>query len=150
MKKTLILMVASIILGSLCGKVLYSNYKNTNTNSVFAQKEKVYALQEGVYTSLSSLNRNTKDINPKTIVKKDNEYYVYVGITRDLERLKKLKKVYNKKGYTTYQKEINVDDAIFLANLDQYDLLLDSAKTSDDVLAIQEVVLSNYEELVKS
>lgn len=143
-------MVASIILGSLCGKVLYSNYKNTNTNSVFAQKEKVYALQEGVYTSLSSLNRNTKDINPKTIVKKDNEYYVYVGITRDLERLKKLKKVYNKKGYTTYQKEINVDDAIFLANLDQYDLLLDSAKTSDDVLAIQEVVLSNYEELVKS
>lgn len=148
MKKTLILMVASIILGSLCGKVLYSNYKNTN--SVFASKEKVYVLQEGVYTSLSSLNRNTKDINPKTIVKKDNQYYVYVGITRDLEKLKKLKKVYNKKGYATYQKEINVDDAIFLANLDQYDLLLDSAKTSDDVLAIQEVVLSNYEELVKS
>lgn len=143
-------MVASIILGSLCGKVLYSNYKNTNTNSVFASKEKVYVLQEGVYTSLSSLNRNTKDINPKTIVKKDNQYYVYVGITRDLEKLKKLKKVYNKKGYATYQKEINVDDAIFLANLDQYDLLLDSAKTSDDVLAIQEVVLSNYEELVKS
>ena len=83
-------------------------------------------------------------------MKKDNEYYVYVGITRDLEKLKKLKKVYNKKGYATYQKEINVDDAIFLANLDQYDLLLDSAKTSDDVLAIQEVVLSNYEELVKS
>lgn len=148
MKKTLILMVASIALGSLCGKVLYSNYKKTN--SVFASKEKVYVLQEGVYTSLSSLNRNTKDINPKTIVKKDNQYYVYVGITRDLEKLKKLKKVYNKKGYATYQKEINVDDAIFLANLDQYDLLLDSAKTSDDVLAIQEVVLSNYEELVKS
>ena len=90
MKKTLILMVASIVLGSLCGKVLYSNYKNTN--SVFASKEKVYVLQEGVYTSLSSLNRNTKDINPKTIVKKDNQYYVYVGITRDLEKLKKLKK----------------------------------------------------------
>lgn len=147
MKKTLTLMIVSVLLGSLCGKGLYDSY--ANSQNVFNQNEKIYVLQEGVYSNLESLNRNTKDINPKVIVKENNQYYVYIGISKSLNQIKKIKKVYNKKGYSTYQKEIDINDKEFLVNLEQYDLLLDSAKTSDDILAIQEVVLSNYESLSK-
>lgn len=148
MKKTLIYMTVAILFGALCGKILYDKYEDTSF--VFHAEEKVYFLQEGVYSSEESLNRNTKDINPKLIIKENDKYYVYVGISKSKDGIKKIKDVYEDKGYSIYQKEKTVDDESFLTNLSQYDILLDSAKTNDDILTIEEVVLSNYEELSKS
>lgn len=147
MKKTLTYMTVAILLGGLYGKILYQKYEDTSF--VFHEEEKIYFLQEGVYSSEDSLNRNTKDISPKLVTKENNQYYVYVGISKSKDGLEKIKNVYEEKGYTTYQKEKNVTDESFLTNLSQYDILLDSAKTSDDILTIQEVVLSNYEEIGK-
>ena len=146
MRKTFIYMTVAILLGGLCGKVLYDKYEETAFT--FNNQEMVYFLQEGVYSSLDSLNRNTKNIN-KVIIKEDNKYYAYVGISKSIDGIKKIKKVYKDKGYSTYQKEKNITDEVFLTNLDQYDILLDGAKTNDDILTIQEVVLANYEEITK-
>lgn len=140
-------MTVAILFGGLCGKILYQKYEDTSL--VFHEEEKVYFLQEGVYSSEDSLNRNTKDISPKLVTKENNQYYVYVGISKSKDGIEKIKDIYEEKGYTTYQKEKNVTDESFLTNLSQYDILLDSAKTSDDILTIQEVVLSNYEEIGK-
>lgn len=140
-------MTVAILFGGLCGKILYQKYEDTSL--VFHEEEKVYFLQEGVYSSEDSLNRNTKDISPKLVTKENNQYYVYVGISKTKDGIEKIKDIYEEKGYTTYQKEKNVTDESFLTNLSQYDILLDSAKTSDDILTIQEVVLSNYEEIGK-
>ena len=147
MKKTLTYMTVAILFGGLCGKILYQKYEDTSL--VFHEEEKVYFLQEGVYSSEDSLNRNTKDISPKLVAKENDQYYVYVGISKSKDGIEKIKDIYEEKGYTTYQKEKNVTDESFLTNLSQYDILLDSAKTSDDILTIQEVVLSNYEEIGK-
>ena len=140
-------MTVAILFGGLCGKILYQKYEDTSL--VFNEEEKVYFLQEGVYSSEDSLNRNTKDISPKLVAKENDQYYVYVGISKSKDGIEKIKDIYEEKGYTTYQKEKNVTDESFLTNLSQYDILLDSAKTSDDILTIQEVVLSNYEEIGK-
>lgn len=139
-------MTVAIILGGICGKILYDKYEDTSF--VFNNEEMVYFLQEGVYSSLESLNRNTKDIN-KIIIKEDDKYYAYVGISKSKDGIEKLNHIYKDKGYSTYQKEKLIDDESFLTNLTQYDILLDSAKTADDILTIQEVVLANYEELTK-
>ena len=140
--------VLSIILGGICGKFLYQKYEDASF--VFNAEDIVYFLQEGVYSSYDSLERNIKDINPKLVVKDNGKYYVYVGISKSKEGAEKIQKIYANKGYSIYQKEIEVEDTAFLANLEQYDILLESAKTEDDILTIAEVVLSNYEELSKS
>ena len=140
-------MFIAVILGGICGNILYQKYKDTSYT--FLENNKIYFLQEGVYDSIDSYNRNTKDINPKLVINDDKNYYVYVGISKSLDGIKKIKKVYDKKGYNTYQKELAVNDQLFLTNLEQYDILLESAKTTDDILTIEEVVLSNYEEIIK-
>lgn len=137
----------AILLGGICGKILYDKYEDTSF--VFNNEEMVYFLQEGVYSSLESLNRNTKDIS-KVIIKENDKYYAYVGISKSKDGIEKIKDVYKNKGYSTYQKERTIDDETFLTNLTQYDILLDSAKTNDDILTIQEVVLANFEELTKN
>ena len=47
-----------------------------------------------MYSSEESLNSNTNNINPKLVVKEDNKYYVYVGISKNLEVIKKIKNIY--------------------------------------------------------
>ena len=56
-------MAVAILFGGFCGKILYEKYQDTTY--VFSEREVVYFLQEGVYSSLDSLNRNTKDIDPR-------------------------------------------------------------------------------------
>lgn len=147
MKKTLFYMLIAVLLGTISGKVLYSKYENTTL--VFNEKKLVYFIQEGVYESRESLMRNTKDIYPKLVINKKNKYYVYVGLTRTTEGVEKIKKVYKKKGYNVISKELEINDDSFIINLDQYDILLKSATSTNDILTIEEVVLSNYEESIK-
>ena len=85
-------MLVAILCGSITGHMIYKKYENSSL--AFNESNKVYALQEGVYVTKDSLNRNTKDINPKLIVKKNNKYYVYVGISKSKDDIEKIKKIY--------------------------------------------------------
>ena len=42
---------------------------------------------------------------------------------------------------------MSVNSKEFSNNLDQFDLLIKSSNTNDDILKIEEVVLANYEEI---
>lgn len=147
MKKTLILMTVAILLGGISGKALFTK---TQTSTVFNEKEEIYFLQEGVYEKEESVTRNTKDIDPKLVIKEDDKYYVYVGISSNTKNIEKIKKIYEEKGYNTYQKTKKVSNKEFLANIKQYDVLIESAKDESDILTIEEVVLSNYEETISN
>lgn len=146
MKNTLIMMVVAIILGGISGMILFSKYKDTSY--VFNENKKLYFLEEGVYSTKESLESNTKDINPKLVIQDDNKYHVYVGITSDFRNVSKIKKMYKDKGYSVYEKEIEVDNSEFTANISQFDILLESSKNDSDISTIEEVVLSNYENLI--
>lgn len=147
MKKNLIFMIVAIVLGGISGKILFSKYENIDKYA-FKENEKVYFIQEGVYSSKSSLDNNTKDINPKLVVKDKDEYYVYVGITKNKNNAEKIKKIYNNKGYSVYNKQKNISNSEFLNNVEQFDILIKNTKLERDISTIQEVVLSNYEEMV--
>ena len=146
MKNTLIMMVVAIILGGISGMFLFSKYKDTSY--VFNENKKLYFLEEGVYSTKESLESNTKDINPKLVIQDDNKYHVYVGITSDFRNVSKIKKMYKDKGYSIYEKEIEVDNSEFTSNISQFDILLESSKNDSDISTIEEVVLSNYENLI--
>lgn len=139
-------MAVAIILGGISGMFLFSKYKDTSY--VFNDNEKLYFLEEGVYSSKESLESNTKNINPKLVIEKDNKYHVYVGITGNTSNVAKIKKMYKNKGYSVYEKEVEINNSEFFSNVGQFDILLDSSKNDRDITTIEEIVLSNYEDLV--
>lgn len=147
MKKTIILSIAFLIIGIILGNKIYTA-KNSFTN-VFSEGETYYFLQEGIYSNLDILEENIKNITPKYINQQDNKYYVYLGITKDINNAKKLKEIYTKKGYAIYIKEQKINNEEFKSNITQLDILLSNATTEKELLTITEVIIANYEEIVK-
>ncbi len=140
-------MITAIILGGISGKILFSKYENID-KYLFDDNKRVYFLEEGVYSNKKSLETNTKNINPKLVVEDNNKYYVYVGITKNKKNANKIKKMYDDKGYSIYQKEKSISNLEFLNNVEQFDMLIENTKKERDISTIQEVVLANYEEMI--
>ncbi len=149
MKKTLKISILSIVFGALVGIVLNNNYKEKLSNSFLNDGKTYYFIQEGVYSSTSSMQENTKDLLVKTVDSKNDKQYVYLGITRDEKNAKKLKEIYENKGYKIYIKEQNLSNEEFYNNVTQFDILIGSTNKETEILTIEEVVLANYEELIK-
>ena len=145
MRKTILCMLIAVLLGSICGNIIYKKYDTSK--KIAKDYQEVYFLEEGVYNSKESLTNNTKDLNPKLVINKDNKYYVYVGITKDLYNASKIKKLYNKQGYKIYNKIKKVSNKQFIDNVNQFDMLMMNANNSD-IFTIEKVILSNYEELI--
>ena len=148
MKKTMIVSLASIMLGALSAMLLSSTYKEKLINT-FSEGKTYYFIQEGVYSSKEIMAENTKDILVKTVDTLNNKQYVYLGITRDNNNAKKIKDIYEKKGYQIYIKEQNLSNEEFYNNVTQFDILVNSTDKESEILTIEEVVLANYEELIK-
>lgn len=147
MKKQLILGTIVLIIGLILGNKLYKT--NLSLTNVFSEGTTYYFLQEGIYTSKTILEENTNNINVKLIEEKNDKYYVYLGITKSEEIAKKLKKIYEEDGYQIYIKEIKLNNEEFDSNLTQFDLLINSTNSKNEILTIEEVVLANYEEIIK-
>lgn len=147
MKKSFIIpIIISILLGSICGKLVFSQYQMKE--EVFNENNMVYFLQQGVYSTETSLNNNTKSLSSKAVVEEDGKYYVYIGITKNLDNAKKVKEMYEKKGYNLYQKELPITNYEFINNLEQYDILLKSAKKDEEIQSVVDVILASFEETV--
>lgn len=94
--------IISILLGGLCGKLVFSQYQMKQ--EVFNENNTVYFLQQGVYSSEESLNKNTAQLQSKVSVLENGKYYVYIGITKNLENAKKVKKCMKKKDIISIRK----------------------------------------------
>ena len=149
MKKTLKISIFSIALGTIAGIILNNTYKEKLSNSFLNEEKTYYFIQEGVYSSTSSMQENTKELLVKTVDSKNDKQYVYLGITRDEKNAKKLKEIYENKGYQIYIKEQNLSNEEFYNNVTQFDILINSTNKESEILTIEEVVLANYEELIK-
>lgn len=128
--------------------LLNSTYKEKLINT-FSEGKTYYFIQEGVYSSKEIMTENTKDIQVKTVDTINNKQYVYLGITCDNNNAKKIKDIYEKKGYQIYIKEQNLSNEEFYNNVTQFDILVNSTDKASEILTIEEVVLANYEELIK-
>lgn len=136
-----------VLLGSITGKYIYKNYNYSK--EVFNEDNNLYFLQQGVYTNKDVLEESTKKINPKTIIKEDNKYYVYVGITKSNSIKNKLLSLYKKQGINVYLKKINIKDNSFVDNIKQFDILINKASDTE-IIKVEEVVLSSYEEYLQN
>lgn len=148
MKKTIILSILFIVIGSLFGINLYKK-SYTSIAKAFNEENICYFLQEGVYSNEKILKESIKKLEDKVIEKIDNKYYVYLAITKDKDVANKIKEIYQKKNIDLYLKEKIVKNEEFLNNVTQFDLLIRESSTQEEILTIEEVVLANYEETTK-
>ena len=146
MKKKFFWIIFFISIGIFCSRYI----SNINAKSIFNSGELYYFVQEGVYSNKEVMNSDIKDIKNRAIISKNNKYYVYVGISKDLQIAKMIKKIYEDKGYQLYIKELTVDNKEFSNNIDQFDLLIKNSSNDEDILMIESVVLSNYEEIINN
>ena len=73
MKKTLKISIFSIALGAIAGIILNNTYKEKLSNSFLNEEKTYYFIQEGVYSSTSSMQENTKDLLVKTVDSKNDK-----------------------------------------------------------------------------
>ena len=142
MRKTIGVSILLLVLGTIIGNGLY-NKLHTSFLEVFKENNSCYFIQEGIYSE------NTKDIDIKLIEKENNKYYVYLGISSNLDNANKLKDIYEKEGYKVRIKEVNLNNEEFYTNLVQFDLLIDKTSSDNEILTIEEVILANYEEIIR-
>lgn len=144
--KFLIPIVFSIIIGLFFGKIFFDNY-DSNSITVFDEKDKIYMLQIGVYQNIDLMEKSFKDYKKLLYIKQDDGYHLYVGITKNNQIAKRIKEFYKKDGYSIYVKENIESNKSFLSILGEYDKIIEI--TSDnDIKEIEKIVISNYKEMV--
>lgn len=143
MKNKIVFSVLFLVTGLVVGNNLYSKI-DPSVLSTFKESNEFFLLQEGIYNDKESMQNQTRDINPKVYEIKDDKYYVYVGITSNKDIAEKLKEIYKKNNIDVYIKNIKIKDKDFINNLNQFDILIESTNNPNEVLTIEEVVLSGF------
>lgn len=146
-KSFFITMLVAIFIGAVLGNLLFEQYK-LESETVIKEVNSTYFLTEGSYSTKEQAEKATEDIEPNLIIKEDANYTVYLAITKDNKNLEKLKKLYEDLGINTTIKKMSIENQEFLATLEQMDLLLNKTSTNEEMLAINEVILANYQEFV--
>lgn len=146
-KSFFITMLVAIFIGTVLGNLLFEQYK-LESETVIKEVNSTYFLTEGSYSTKEQAEKATEDIEPNLVIKEDANYTVYLAITKDNKNLEKLKKLYEDLGINTTIKKMSIENQEFLATLEQMDLLLNKTSTNEEMLAINEVILANYQEFV--
>ena len=137
----------AIICGYIFGKIIFNEY-NHNILNVFNEKETVYFLQQGVYSTVSSMEKNTKTLKNYIYSKEDDYFKVLAAITKDEQNATKLKEFFIALGNDIYIREVKLSNRAFINILEQYDKLLALTDDHNNINNIVKEVLSQYQELV--
>ena len=145
MKKNFVIpLIISIALGFISAQIVYSTYRKNLENTDY----NVYLIQAGSYNNKDDLEKDFSLDDEYIILEEDGVYNVYVGMTTDLINANKIKNLYSNKNYDTYIKPTVVNNIEFVSNLEQYDILMSEVDNEENIISINDVILSSYEEMV--
>ncbi len=149
MKKYIPSIVLALISGLFMVKIIFNQYDNKqNIKTIFNAETTIYLVRVGIFSSIESMETNCMDLNYYIYNIQDGQYYVYVGITENMENYNKIAGYFKTLGYDNYKTEISIKNDAFIENLRQYDLLLEETTDNKIIDAICSQVLTKYEELV--
>ena len=135
-----------LLIGYLIGKLGFLKYQDITRK----KNEKYYFIQVGVFSNDDFINQwNKMDMKDIIMEYKENKNYIYCAITRDLEVVERIMKIYEKKGQQTNYLEKYIPNEELKNNVEQFDLLVKTSSVEEEILKIEEVVLATYEEIMK-
>ena len=142
MKKVFII---SIVLGIIFSLIFYLNYKKNNNE--FKDIDTLYFIQISAYKNVKSISTETKKLESYLIIKEeDNLYHIYVGLTKKLKNLEKIKEFYKKSDDNIYVRKKRVNCKKFISELENYEILLSSAESKSAIEKVEKEVLNKYKE----
>ena len=103
-------------------------------------KNKYYLLQVGAYKDYDSISKKTKEYENYLVLKEEDLYKLYIGVTKDKEVYKKLVNLYASTS-SIYKKEITLSNQKFDDTLTKYDSLI---KNSEDIKEINLDIVKDY------
>lgn len=145
-RSVIIPLLFAVCLGFYGAKIAYGFYQVKQ--SIEEISHNAYAIQYGVYTSADTLNKNLSNLDNYVVSQEDGKYYIYLGFTTNYTNLSKIKNIYESMGMDIYTKEIYINNSEFVNNLEQYDVLIDSVNDEEDIMSINEAILSSYDEMI--
>ena len=146
-KRFLGLVVIAVFSGAIIGNMFYKNYEEEQNLNI---DYNTYLLQLGVYDSNEDVVEATTGLEGYLVIEGDNKFYVYVGVSTKINNAEKVKDAFLEQDINVSIKKSVINDIEFMSNLEQFDILLDSASSNEDIMSINEVILSSYEEMVLS
>lgn len=138
--KYLFYLFLALFFGFITANSFYKAYqKNINDN-----KYNAYLIQIGSY------KENDLEVNADKylVIEENGIYNVYAGITTSLVNASKIKKIYEEQQIQSFIKPTVIDNVEFISNLEQYDILLSEVEDEDNLISINDVIISSYEEMV--
>ena len=149
MKNYIVPIISALLVGFLLAKFMIDQYdKKENLKTIFNNSNTLYFIRQGIYSDKESMEKNMTDFSYYIYNLEDDKYHTYIGIKSSKKNSQKLKDFYEKLGYITYIKEINISSKSFMEVLEQYDKLLENTDEEKTIKAICSQVLSKYEELI--
>jgi hypothetical protein len=139
MKKSLIFVVSAILLGFVSGEVLYKDYEKDLDDT----KYNAYLIQIGSFKDDAEV-----DASKYLVLEEGGIYNVYAGITTKLSNASKIKEMYEEDDINGYIKPTVINNVEFMSNLKQFDILLSEVNNKENLISINDVIISRYEELV--
>lgn len=146
MKKYLTTIIISILVGFLLSYYMLKEYESVDIIPVFNVKETAYLVQQGVYSSMESMQENTSSLTDYIYSVIDNMYYVYIGISLESDNVNKIQEYYKTKDINTIIKTTTISDTELLNSLRQYDMVLKETNEEETIKEIIKQTLSKYKE----
>jgi hypothetical protein len=151
MKKIIIISIILLILTIFISNYIYTNRNSLLTNfNTETDENTYYFIEEGVYDNKDIIENNFNKTYPYIIDYSNNKFYVYLGITNNLEVSKKLEEIYLNHNINVKRRNKKLTSSEFYNNIIQFDLLIKATSDEEEILKIEEVVLANYEEMIKN
>lgn len=146
MKKYLLTIIVSLLVGFLLSFYMLKEYESVNIIPVFNVKETAYLVQQGVYSSMESMQENTSHLTDYIYSVIDNMYYVYIGISLESDNVNKIQEYYKNKNIKTIIKTTTISDNDLINSLRQYDMVLKETNEEETIKEIIKQTLSKYKE----
>ena len=138
--------ICAVLLGYLCASFIFQQYGVTDFT--FEEKGTVYLLQCGAYTTEKASQTKIEGIENKITVKEGDKYYSYIGMTSNKKIAQTIHDMYQKQGIEIYVKDSYLENEDFLNELSQYDVLLASSDTLEEVNSVLKTILATYDEII--
>ena len=148
MKKTFPI-ISAIIIGISLAKFMFNQYDyEEKIGTVFKNGEKLMFVMNGIYSSKDEMEASCSSLKSYIYSLENDKYYVYLGITKNLENFDKLKGYFNRKGYDVSERTLNINNDSYIELLDQYDILLSKTNDDDVIEAIASQSITKYKEYI--
>lgn len=133
-------LVISMLFGFICAKLVYKVYDDEIENKLSSSK--LYLIQNGEYITYDNM-REENNGNNYVYYKDEDGYKSIVGITKDVDNINKIKKLYSDNVSVS---EYYISNELLNNKQNEYDSLLSNTEDINQVREVVDNILNLYRE----